>query len=68
MFIAGSVVGLVLGTIFRFFAYRFWVFSAELDDDPEFSSDRELLHVGSEPTTPAAPKADTNPLPPRIDE
>lgn len=26
VFIAGSVVGLILGTIFRFFAYRFWVF------------------------------------------
>ncbi|MET0872575.1 MAG: GtrA family protein [Paeniglutamicibacter terrestris] len=68
VFIAGSVVGLVLGTIFRFFAYRFWVFSAELDEDPEFSSDRELLHVSSEPTTHAAPKAEANQVPPRIDE
>lgn len=29
LFIAGNVVGLVLGTIFRFFAYRFWVFSGD---------------------------------------
>ncbi|MCG7304378.1 MULTISPECIES: GtrA family protein [Micrococcaceae] len=27
LFIAGSVVGLVLGTIFRFIAYRLWVFN-----------------------------------------
>ncbi len=42
-FVAGSVVGLVLGTIFRFFAYRFWVFTEELDADPEFANDRELV-------------------------
>lgn len=44
LFIAGSVVGLVLGTIFRFFAYRFWVFTEELDAEPAFERDRELLH------------------------
>ncbi|WP_102161459.1 GtrA family protein [Zhihengliuella halotolerans] len=44
LFIAGSVVGLILGTIFRFFAYRFWVFTAELDAEPEFAHDHELLH------------------------
>lgn len=43
LFIAGSVVGLVLGTIFRFFAYRFWVFNEELDQEPEFSHDHELI-------------------------
>ena len=48
IFIAGSVVGLVLGTIFRFFAYRFWVFGAEMDQEEEFAHDRELLSVGSE--------------------
>ncbi|MFI5084703.1 MAG: GtrA family protein [Actinomycetales bacterium] len=42
-FISGSVVGLVLGTIFRFFAYRFWVFTEELDEDPAFSHDRDLI-------------------------
>ncbi|WP_231391712.1 GtrA family protein [Arthrobacter sp. 35W] len=42
-FVAGSVVGLVLGTIFRFFAYRFWVFTEELDAEPEFAHDHELL-------------------------
>ncbi|GAA4759806.1 GtrA family protein [Citricoccus nitrophenolicus] len=43
IFIAGSVVGLILGTIFRFFAYRFWVFTEELDADPRFKDDRERL-------------------------
>lgn len=36
-FIAKNVVGLVLGTIFRFLAYRYWVFSEELADDPRFA-------------------------------
>ncbi|MEE2521631.1 GtrA family protein [Pseudarthrobacter sp. J75] len=45
LFIAGSVVGLVLGTIFRFFAYRFWVFNNELDQEPEFSHDHELIEL-----------------------
>ncbi|MEZ2389803.1 GtrA family protein [bacterium RCC_150] len=43
LFIAGSVVGLILGTIFRFFAYRFWVFNEELDEEPAFSHDHELI-------------------------
>lgn len=46
LFIAGSVVGLVLGTIFRFFAYRFWVFGAELDQEEGYAHDRELLNTG----------------------
>lgn len=47
-FVAGSVVGLVLGTIFRFFAYRFWVFTAELDQEPGFEDDHELLEAQPE--------------------
>lgn len=47
VFIAGSVVGLVLGTIFRFFAYRFWVFSAELDSEEEFKGDYDLIGAES---------------------
>ncbi|GGL81695.1 GtrA family protein [Glutamicibacter protophormiae] len=43
LFIAGSVVGLVLGTIFRFFAYRFWVFGAEMDQEENFAHDHDLL-------------------------
>ena len=45
--IAGSVVGLILGTIFRFFAYRYWVFTEELDADPKFADDHKLIE--SEP-------------------
>jgi putative flippase GtrA len=54
LFIAGSVVGLVLGTIFRFFAYRFWVFNEELDQEPEFSHDHELIesHHHHRPSVP----------------
>lgn len=43
MFVSGSVVGLVLGTIFRYFAYRFWVFSEVMDQEEEFKADHELL-------------------------
>jgi putative flippase GtrA len=42
-FISGSVVGLILGTIFRFFAYRYWVFTEELDQEPGFAKDHELI-------------------------
>jgi len=44
-FIAGSVVGLILGTIFRFFAYRFWVFTEELDAEPAFADDHKLIEA-----------------------
>lgn len=43
LFIAGNVIGLFFGTVFRFFAYRFWVFTEEMDADPAFAHDRELL-------------------------
>ncbi|MHA7305943.1 GtrA family protein [Arthrobacter sp. TMN-49] len=33
-FIAGGVIGLILGTIFRFLAYRYFVFTEELSDLP----------------------------------
>ncbi|MGY5318258.1 GtrA family protein [Neomicrococcus lactis] len=54
LFIAGSVVGLILGTIFRFFAYRFWVFTEELDAEPEFAHDREVIFTGAIPTVPSS--------------
>lgn len=38
-FIAKNVIGLVLGTIFRFLAYRYWVFTEELEQDPRFADD-----------------------------
>lgn len=40
-FVAGGVIGLILGTIFRFLAYRFFVFNEELDGDPEFANDHD---------------------------
>lgn len=58
LFVAGSVVGLVLGTIFRYFAYRFWVFNEELDADEEFAGDRELLSTGAQPTVRADARHD----------
>lgn len=58
LYIAGNIVGTILGTIFRFFAYRFWVFSEELDQDPEFAHDRELLE--SKNTGAASEKTSKN--------
>lgn len=51
-------MGLVLGTIFRFFAYRFWVFNEELDQEPEFSHDHELIepHHHGKAAAPVAAK------------
>jgi putative flippase GtrA len=40
-FVSGGVIGLILGTIFRFLAYRFFVFNEELDE--EFPQDRPAL-------------------------
>lgn len=53
LFIAGNVVGLFFGTVFRFFAYRFWVFSETMESDPAFAHDREYL-TGQFPAVPAA--------------
>ncbi|WP_344885720.1 GtrA family protein [Zhihengliuella alba] len=50
-FIAGGVVGLILGTIFRFLAYRFLVFTVELEAEPEFAHDRGLFEA--DPDDPA---------------
>ncbi|NHU85340.1 GtrA family protein [Kocuria sp. JC486] len=36
-FVSGTIVGTALGTIFRYFAYRFWVYAVELDDEPGFA-------------------------------
>lgn len=43
-FVSGGVIGLILGTIFRFLAYRFFVFNEELDQEPAFSHDYEALN------------------------
>lgn len=61
LFIAGNVVGLFFGTVFRFFAYRFWVFTDELDADPAFAHDRELLTGQIPVIRPTRPQDDDAP-------
>lgn len=75
-FVAGSIVGLVLGTIFRFFAYRFWVFRKELDEEPAFAHDGELIEhhrtgqqaTAAQPAAPEGPAGASDPLPVRPTE
>ena len=43
LFIAGNVIGLFFGTVFRYFAYRFWVFKEKLDVEPGFASDLAII-------------------------
>lgn len=48
LLIAG-IFGTVVATVMRFFAYRFLVFNAELDAEPEFAHDHEIFeheHAG----------------------
>jgi putative flippase GtrA len=52
LFLAG-MVGIVVATLVRFVAYRFWVFTAELDAEPAFAHDRELF-TGGLPVVQAA--------------
>lgn len=42
-FVAGGVIGLILGTIFRFLTYRFFVFTEELDAEPAYAGDHALV-------------------------
>lgn len=44
LFLAG-VAGILVATVVRFFAYRFLVFNEELDQEPEFSHDHELIEL-----------------------
>lgn len=43
LFVAGNVIGLFFGTVFRYFAYRFWVFKEELDEEPGFENDIAVI-------------------------
>ena len=43
MLLIAGLVGTALATILRFFAYRYLVFNAELDEEPEFAGDREIF-------------------------
>ena len=56
-----GVVGIGVATILRFFAYRFWVFNAELDDEPGFQSDHELLDDAGATKPTRAAVAETPP-------
>ncbi|MGG5171981.1 GtrA family protein [Pseudarthrobacter sp. J1738] len=40
---AAGVVGILVATVVRFFAYRFLVFNAELDEEPGYDHDHELI-------------------------
>ncbi|MBT8161196.1 MULTISPECIES: GtrA family protein [Arthrobacter] len=40
-----GVVGILVATVVRFFAYRFLVFNQELDEEPAFSHDHELIEA-----------------------
>ncbi|KQO01837.1 MULTISPECIES: GtrA family protein [unclassified Arthrobacter] len=55
IFVVG-IAGTVLATLVRFVAYRFWVFNVELDEEPEFSHDQEILHPHAAPA-PSTPEA-----------
>lgn len=50
LFLAG-VLGILVATVVRFFAYRFWVFNEELDTEPEWERDRQLFHPDGRPLT-----------------
>ena len=53
LFLAG-VVGILVATVVRFFAYRFLVFNQELDEEPEFSHDHEIIERHPHPCQPGA--------------
>ena len=44
LFLAG-VAGILVATVVRFFAYRFLVFNKELDVEPAFSHDHEIIEL-----------------------
>jgi hypothetical protein len=46
-------VGILVATVVRFFAYRFLVFNQELDQEPEFSHDHEIIEVHHHSAQPA---------------
>lgn len=51
LFLAG-VVGILVATVVRFYAYRFFVFNNELDQEPGFSHDHELIEAHPTGSTP----------------
>jgi hypothetical protein len=59
LFFAG-VVGILVATVVRFFAYRFLVFNQELDQEPEFSHDHELIELHHHKEQPVAVERETS--------
>ncbi|AJT40420.1 hypothetical protein UM93_00565 [Psychromicrobium lacuslunae] len=55
-FIAGGVIGLILGTIFRFLTYRFFVFTEELDAEPEYAGDHALVEAPQKKASATQPE------------
>ncbi|GAA1345477.1 putative flippase GtrA [Arthrobacter roseus] len=45
LFFAG-VIGILVATVVRFFAYRFWVFNEELDAEPAWRQDHVIFDHG----------------------
>lgn len=42
---AAGILGILVATVVRFFAYRFLVFNKELDEEPAFSHDHEIIEA-----------------------
>src|SRR6476659_72105 len=61
LFLAG-VVGILVATVVRFFAYRFLVFNQELDAEPEVSHDHAIIerHPHSQPVATSAVRERVN--------
>lgn len=51
----GNVIGLGFATIFRFIAYRLWVFTEAMEADPKTAQDHQIL-TGSIPRVEPYPK------------
>lgn len=64
LFVAG-VIGTVLATAVRFIAYRFWVFNEELDAEPGFAHDYEIIHPHAHAAQPAEKVRSEQSLPER---
>jgi putative flippase GtrA len=60
LFFAG-VFGILVATVVRFFAYRFLVFNKELDQEPEFSHDHELIEIHHHKEPAAAAEREPSP-------
>jgi predicted cobalt transporter CbtA len=68
MLFAAGIVGILVATVVRFFAYRFLVFNQELDQEPEFSHDHELIehhHAAKPAARQAEPAAEDPEVPAR---